>query len=138
MAELVRERILDAITTAVSGEYDTPEPVDEAQLPITLVSDEVDEGSIDEYGIATVVTPVVIGRAELTSEKSLTNKRRHAHRMYGALYTEMFEDESFGGLVESVEMINGAIAIESSKFVYAEIRFAVTWKHVHGDPFSQA
>lgn len=133
----IRERILAAIEATVDGRYNAPEPQSEKELPITGISDEVDEISTDEYGITTVRMPVVVARAERSSSEKLEDMRRQANRAYADIVVAMHQDETFGGLAQGVEVVSGLIEAEINKFVFAGVTFVVTFTHAQGNPYDQ-
>ncbi len=131
----VREQVLAAITAAVQGVYRVPTPEDERDLPLTFVQDSTDDVGTD-YDYTVVATPVAVARAAPADSADAVAQRAQAHQMLAELVTAMFEDETFGGLAQGVELVGQGIQTELGKLVFAEASFRVRWRHVRGDPFA--
>jgi len=144
MPSSIREQLLEAITTAVGGEYGIPAPDDERDLPVTIVQDGEETASPDQYGALVYEIPLVIARAE-SAPASTTGQTRteyqsamraKCHEMLATIQQHVFADESFGGLADGVEYTGGSIATEAGKLCFAEAQFTVRYQTVRGDPFS--
>jgi len=141
----IREQLLDAITTAVGGEYGVPAPDDERDLPITIVQDGTETVSRDDYGFYTADLDLVIAKAEnspaQTPGQSRTEfqaaMRAKCHEMLAEIQVEMFADETFGGLASGMEYVGGSIATEVGRLCLVEAQFTVRYQVVRGDPYSQ-
>lgn len=136
MAISIREQLLEAITTAVGGEYGIPPPSNEREMPVTIVKD-IAEGAEDtEYGFSNITTQVAIGSAASATDIDRDTMRAQANDLLAAIYSAMYDDETFGGLADRVEYSGGIINTELGRFVFAEGQFLVHWHHVRGDPFT--
>lgn len=133
MTACVRERLLSAILTAVTGIYGLPTPEDERDLPVTIVHDGTDTASTD-YDTTQVIMPVNIARAEVASSANLDALRAQAHAALQQLVEAMHADETFAGLALGVDYTGGRIQIEAGKFVFAEVSFEVRYQHLRGQP----
>jgi hypothetical protein len=134
MAISIREQLLAAITLAVGGEYSTEIPTDERELPITLVTDDV-ESATGDYDETIIELPVAIARAAATVGRNGDEHRTQANALLAGIVTETFIDTTFGGLAQNTEYTGGGIALNST-FVAAEAQFTVTFSHVRGDPYT--
>lgn len=135
MALSIREQILAAITTVVDGEYGVPAPVDERDLPQTVVDDGQDAITA-EYDISRIEMPVVIARAAQAVSGDRSALRAQANAIYAAIVEEMAADETFGGLADEAELTGGLIIAEVGKFVEAQTVFTVRFHHLRGDPYT--
>lgn len=135
MTTPIREQLLSAITTAVSGVYDVPAPEDERDAPMTVVADDLEQSEVGPYGEQNIVLPVTVARAEIASGPSRDVMRGQAHEMLADLILEMFADETFGGLADGVEYVSGGIQTEVGKFIFAEAQFSVRYHTVRGNPY---
>ena len=129
----VREYLLAAITTAVSGVYRVPTPDDERDLPITFVQDSTDDCETD-YDFTRLVMPVAVARAEAATSTDRAAQRTQANAVLAALITAMYSDETFGGLAQGITLQGQGIQTELGKYVFAEASFQVKYQHVRGDP----
>jgi hypothetical protein len=132
MAEMVRERLLAAILTAVGGEYGVRAPEDDRDVPVTIVQDGADEASAN-YDATVCVMPLNVARAEEAASTDRTASRRQAHAALQALIEDMFEDETFDGLAVGIEYTGGGIAVDG-RLVFAEATFRVRYQHLRGQP----
>lgn len=130
----IREQVLAAITTAVDGEYGLPAPEDERDLPVTIVEDQPDESADDVYGTSNVRMPVVVASAAAVVSNDRDAMRAQANALLASIITDMYADETFGGLADGVEYTTGGIQTEIGKFVFAEAQFLVRYHHLRGDP----
>ena len=130
----IREQLLAAITLAVVGEYDTDIPSDERELPITLVSDDV-ESATSNYDSVTIEIPVAVARVAVSTGRTGDSQRAQANALLAEIVSEMGADETFGGLSSSTEYQGGGIAL-NNKFVAVEAQFNVTFEHLRGDPYN--
>lgn len=136
MPTLVREQLLNAITTAVSGEYGIPAPEDERDLPVTIVRDGEETATSGAYNRTDIAMLVNIGRGAVAVSSERTALRTQAHGLLADVITQMFVDETFGGLADSVEYNGGAIQAELGKLCLAEAQFIVNYHTVRGDPYT--
>lgn len=132
----VRESLIAAIVTAVGGQYDVPAPEDERDLPLTVVADDIEVALDSSYGEHRLSLPITIARAAQSTSNDRDVLRQAANTQLADIITEMFADETFGGLAEGVDYTGGGIETEVGKFVFAEARFSVRYHYQHGDPFT--
>ena len=132
MADLVRERLLANIITAVGGEYGLPTPEDERDLPVTIVQDGTDEASAN-YDATLCVMPVNVARAEAAASTDRDANRQQAHAALKALLAAMYTDETFGGLAVGIDYTGCGIQAEG-RLVFAEAAFRVRYQHLRGQP----
>ncbi|MEE4250697.1 MAG: hypothetical protein V2I38_08920 [Alcanivoracaceae bacterium] len=132
----VREQILAAITTAVSGEYGIPAPEDERDLPVTIVQDGQEEAETTTYNQTNVLMPVAIASAAAATSSDKDTMREQANALLSSIITTMFTDETFGDLADGIEYTGGGIQTEVGKFVFAEAQFTVRYHYLRGDPFT--
>ncbi len=133
MTLAVRERVLDALTLAVGGEYGLPSPEDARDLPVTIVQDAADSAVAGGYGVTRLQMPVSVARAEAATSTSRAAMRAQAHAMLAALVAAALVDSTLGGLAVSVEYAGGGISTEVGKLVWAEASFVVTYQHKRGN-----
>lgn len=136
MPTAIREQILAAITTAVSGEYGIPAPESERDLPVTIVQDGQDEAETTTYNQTNVLMPVAIASAAAATSHDKDTMRAQANALLASIITTMFADETFGDLADGIEYTGGGIQTEVGKFVFAEAQFTVRYHFVRGDPFT--
>lgn len=136
MPTAIREQILAAITTAVSGEYGIPAPESERDLPVTIVQDGQDEAETTTYNQTNVLMPVAIASAASAASHDKDTMRAQANALLAGIITTMFADETFGDLADGIEYTGGGIQTEVGKFVFAEAQFTVRYHFVRGDPFT--
>jgi len=136
MPTSIREQLLAAITTAVSGEYGIPAPESERDLPVTIVQDGPDEAETTTYNQTNVVMPIAIGSAAVATSSDKDTMRAQANALLAGIITTMFADETFGALADGIEYTGGGIQAEVGKFVFAEARFSVRFHFLRGDPFT--
>ena len=133
----VREQVLAALTTAVSGEYGTPAPEDERDLPITIVQETgLDEVTDDEYGFSNVTIPVSVATAAVAESNNRALMRAQANELLASIVTAAFADAPLGELIDGIEYTAGGIQTEVGKFVFAEAQFSVRYHTVRGDPYN--
>ncbi len=132
MADLVRERLLAAIITAVGGEYGLRTPEDDRDLPVTIVQDGADEAAAN-YDATICVMPLNVARAELAASTDRDAMRQQAHAALGTLIEAMYADETFGGLAVGINYTGGGIQAEG-RLVFAEAAFQVRYQHLRGQP----
>ena len=131
----IREQLLAAITLAVGGEYDSDIPSDERELPITLVSNDV-ESATSNYDSTVIEIPVAVARVAVSTGRTGDAQRTQANALLSEIITEMGADETFGGLSTSAEYQGGDAVALDNKFVAAEAQFTVTFEHLRGDPYT--
>ena len=136
MPTAIREQLLSAITTAVSGEYGVPAPDSEQDLPITIVQDGADEAQANAYGDTDALMPLAIASAAVATSSDLNTMRAQANALLASIITTMHTDETFGGLADGIEYTGGGIETEVGKFVFAEAQFTVRYHFTRGDPFT--
>ena len=132
MADLVRERLLANILTAVGGEYGLVAPEDDRDLPVTIVQDGTDEVSAN-YDATVCTMPLNVARAEAAASTDRDTLRQQAHTALKALIVAMFTDETFDGLAVGIDYTGGGIEVDG-KFVFAEAAFRVRYQHLRGQP----
>ena len=133
----VREQVLAAMTSAVGGEYGTPAPEDERDLPITIVQENgLDQASDDEYGYTNVVIPVSVGSAAVATSNNRALMRAQANELLASLVSTVFADAPLGALADGIQYTGGGIQTEVGKFVFAEAQFSVRYHTVRGDPYT--
>jgi len=132
----IREQLLSAITTAVGGEYGIPAPEDERDLPVTIVEDQPEQASDDQYNLSGILMPVVVARAAQAADNDRDAMRAQANELLASIKSEMFADESFGNLADGVQYTGGGIQTEVGRFVFAEAQFTVRYHTVRGDPYT--
>ena len=130
----IREQLLAAISTAVSGEPGNVLPEDERTLPITLVDDDA-ESATEDYDQVVAEMPVTVARAVVSTGREAATQRAQAHEVLAALIAEMNADDTFGGLAQSTTYGVGGIAY-NNKFVAAEAQFTITYSYLRGDPYT--
>lgn len=128
---VIREQLIGAILTAVSGEYGIPPPEDERDVPVTIVQDGDDEVTTS-FDTDNLTMPVNVARAEAAASTDRDVMRAHAHEMLGTLVAAMFVDETFGGLARGVDYTGGGIAMGAGPLVFAEAAFRVRYSHARG------
>lgn len=136
MPTSIREQLLSAITTAVGGEYGIPAPEDERDLPVTIVEDQPEQASDDQYNLSGILMPVVVARAAQAADNDRDAMRAQANELLASIKSEMFADESFGNLADGVQYTGGGIQTEVGRFVFAEAQFTVRYHTVRGDPYT--
>ena len=136
MPTSIREQLLSAITTAVGGEYGIPAPEDERDLPVTIVEDQPEQASDDQYNLSNILMPVVVARAAQAADNDRDAMRAQANELLASIKSEMFADESFGNLADGVQYTGGGIQTEVGRFVFAEAQFTVRYHTVRGDPYT--
>ena len=136
MPTSIREQLLAAITTTVSGEYGIPAPEDERDLPVTIVQDGQDEAETTTYNQTNVTMPVAIATAAAATSSDKDVMRAQANALLAGIITTMFADETFGDLADGIEYTGGGIQTEVGKFVFAEAQFTVRYHYLRGDPFT--
>lgn len=134
MPTSIREQLLDAITTAVSGEYGIPAPESERDLPVTIVQDGQDEAETTVYNQTNVVMPLAVASAAAATSSDTDFMRAQANELLASIITTMFADETFGALADGIEYTGGGIQTEVGKFVFAEAQFSVRFHFLRGDP----
>ena len=136
MADIIREQVLAAIVSTVSGEYGVPAPDSEADLPITIVQDEPDTVLDNDYNYTNLEMPVAVAVAAVATSTDKNAMRIQAHNLLGETIVSMFEDETFGALADGIEYAGGGIQTEVGKFIFSEAQFIIRYHHVRGDPFT--
>jgi len=134
----IREQLLDAITTAVGGEYGVPAPESERDLPICIVQEGEDVASPNEYGYDTIEMTVAVAKAAVATDTDKSVMRAQANELLATIHADMFTDESFGGIADGVEYIGGGIQTELAKICFAEAQFLVRYQTERGDPYTQS
>lgn len=129
----VRERLIAAIQSAVSGSYGAPVPEDERDVPITIVQDGTDEAS-DDYGVTKLVMPVTIARAAVAVGTTREQLRAQANQMLAEIIEDMHADETFDCRADGVDYVGGGVLVELGRLVFAEGAFRVRYHHVRGNP----
>lgn len=134
----IRERLLAAITTAVGGVYAEPDPVDERDLPFTLVVDQ-DETATQTYDTITHKLPVSIVRiTAATVEHSGAALRAQANEQLAQLMVSMHNGGDFSGLATSpAEYTGGGTAVEAGQNVFAQADYIITYRTTRGNPYTQ-
>jgi len=132
----IRERLLDAITDAVSGEYGVPAPESERDLPICIVQDGEETAESDDYGYTTHELPLVVAKAATATSTSKDAMRTQCHELLASIRVDMFADEKFGGLADGIEYTGGGIQTELAKVCFADAQFVVRYHTVRGDPYT--
>ena len=126
MADLLRERLISAICTAVGGQYGITAPQDERDVPVTVVQDGEDDASTG-YDIVQCTMPIGVGRAEAAATNATPAQRRaQAHAALKSLITAMHTDTTFGGLARGADYTGGGIQIEGP-LVFAQCTFNVRY-----------
>ncbi len=136
MPTSIREQLLAAITTAVSGEYDLPLPVDETELPWTAVKDVQEEATDDDYGHTTIVMEVVIGRGAAAADRDRSALRAQGNELLASVIKDMAADETFGGLAEKSSYAGGVVQAELGAMCLVAATFNITYSTVRGDPYT--
>lgn len=136
MPTSIREQILAAVTTAVSGEYGVPAPESERDLPLTIVQDGPEEASTDAYGYTAVLLPLAVGKVAAATSTDKDVMRAQGNELLAGTIVEMFVDETFGGLADGVEYTGGGIQAEVGKFIFSEAQFVIRYHTVRGDPYT--
>lgn len=137
MPTSIREQLLVKITAAVGGEFFVPTPIDERNLPVTVVVDQPDAADDQVYGFHALAMPVVIARIAETTSTDGAELRAQANALLAALIQEMYVNETFDGLADGLDYAGGGIQTEVGKFLFAEATFSVRYHHQHGDPYTQ-
>jgi hypothetical protein len=138
MPTSIREQLLDAITTAVDGQFGVPDPGDLRDLPVTIVDDGEEVAEDTVYNQTNVELPIVVAKAAESSSTARETMRQEANELLASIITDMFADETFGGLADGVSYTGGEIQTEVGKFVFAQAQFAVRYHFDHGDPYSSS
>jgi hypothetical protein len=137
MPTSIREQLLQAIATAVSGDYGIPAPEDERELPVCIVAEGDETASPDQYGSEVMELPIAVARAaEAVSSTDRDAIRAQANELLAQIRVDMFADETFGNLANSVEYAGGGIQSELGRIVFAEAQFIVRYSTVRGDPYT--
>lgn len=133
----IREQIMAALIAAVSGEYGTPAPEDERDLPITIVQETgLDVATQDEYGFTNVEIPVSVASAVIAASNDRDAMRAQANELLASIISTVFADAPLGALVDGIQYTGGGIQTELGKFVFAEAQFSVRYHTVRGDPYT--
>jgi hypothetical protein len=135
VATSIREQILAAICTAVSGTYALETPDDDRDLPVTAVLDEPETATAN-YGCSEITMPVVVARVEKADSRESAAMRSQCNAILAALITEMGQAEALKPLVDSVFYQTGFIQAEAGKYCLAQATFTVQYQTVLGDPFA--
>jgi len=107
----VREQILAALTTAVSGEYGTPAPEDERDLPITIVQETgLDTASEDQYGFTNVEIPVSVASAVIAASNNRELMRAQANELLASIISTVFADATTRRVSSTVSNIPAAVS----------------------------
>ena len=130
----IREQMLAALTSAVSGTYAVDAPVSEREVPITVLLDGEDEALAD-YDCIRNNTPVSIARVELAGSADKTEQRKQANRIMASIVKDVAANETLGGLADGIDYNGGGISVDVGKFVFGEASFTVRWRHLRGDPY---
>lgn len=134
----IREQLVDAITTAVGGEYGIPAPEDERDLPVTIVAEGEETASPEAYDQENMELTIAVAKAAVSvSSTDRDAMRAQGHELLASIRVAMFADETFGGLADGVEYTGGGISSELGKIVFAEAQFLVRYHTVRGDPYTQ-
>lgn len=136
MPASIRERLIAAITTAVSGEYGIPAPESERDLPVTIVADGQDDVTDGAYDMHQITMPIAVASAATAASKDRAAMRAQANELLAQIVVAMYTDPTFGSLADGVTYTGGVIQTEIGKFVFAEAQFSVTYHHVRGDPYT--
>ena len=139
MSISVREQLLANIVTAVSGQYRvTSAPLDDAELPVCVVSEGEEAATSDAvHDAIDIELPIVVAKGSLAADDSPETLRAKGNELLASIITEMYADETFGDLAESVEYTAGAIISEPGKRCLAEAQFIVRYQIESGDPFNR-
>lgn len=138
MPTSIREQILAALTTAVGGEYGTPAPEDERDLPITIVQERgLDQADDDDYGYSNLIMPVSVASAAVAASNDRALMRGQANELLASLIQTVFADSTLGALVDGIEYTGGGIQTEVGKFCFAEAQFNIRYHTVRGDPYTK-
>lgn len=132
----IREQLLDAIATAVGGEYGVPAPELDRDLPICIVQDGNETSSRDQYGFDVIQLTVVVAKAAEADSSNKSAMRAQAHELLASIRVAMSADETFGDLAASTEYAGGGISTELAKICFAEAEFNVRYQTVSGDPYT--
>ncbi|RKZ55714.1 MAG: hypothetical protein DRQ44_17490 [Gammaproteobacteria bacterium] len=132
----IREQLLDAITTAVGGEYGIPAPESERDLPVTIVEDGPEGAETTAYNQTNIEMPIAVAKAASATSSDRDTMRAQANALLQTIITTMFTDETFGSLADGIEYTGGGIQTEVGKFVFAEAQFIVRYHYLRGDPFT--
>lgn len=135
MAVSIREQILAAICTAVSGTYALETAEDDRDLPVTAVLDEPETATAN-YGCSEITMPVVIARVEAAQSREPDSMRTQCNAILAALITEIGQADALNTLVDSVFYQSGFIQAEAGKYCLAQATFTVQYQTVLGDPFA--
>ena len=136
MPTSIREQLLDAITTAVGGEYGVPAPETERDLPVCIVEDSEEVSTPTEYGYDSILMTVAIAKAAVAVDTDKGAMRAQANELLASIRADVFADETFGGLAEGVDYAGGGIQTELAKICFAEAQFTVRYQTVRGDPYT--
>lgn len=142
MPTSIREQLLAAITTAVSGKYGIPSADAFRDLPVTIVVEGEEVATQEEHNVDTMEMEVAVAKgAEVPETVDPTDTsaiRSQAHELLAAARQAMFADETFGGLATSVQYSGGGIQSDLTRIVFAEAQFVVRYQTVRGDPYTLA
>jgi hypothetical protein len=134
MSAPIREKILDAITRRVRGEYGIPAPEDERDLPVTIVQDGADTVQT-HYGVEHCIMPLAIASAEQAIGETRAKLRAQANNLLAKMIQTVQADDTLGGLADGIDYAGGGIQTEAGKFVFAEAQFRVRYHFVRGNPY---
>jgi hypothetical protein len=132
----IREQLLSAITTAVGGEYGVPAPELDRDLPICIVQEGEETSTADLYGSDVIELPIAVAKAASAVSTDKGDMRAQANELLASIRSDMFTDETFGGLADGVEYTGGGIQTELAKICFAEAQFTVRYHTVRGDPYT--
>lgn len=138
MTDSIRERILQALTTRVSGQRGL-EGVDMEDLPLTVVVEGGDTPGDSDYDKTRLVMPVTIARAvEQTGIKNDAWYTAANIQLAELIKTAFGSDPTFGGLAEGMDYTGGDVAVitDGAKGVAVQIFIDIRYAFLHGDPYN--
>lgn len=136
MPASVREQLINAIVTAVSGEWWLPTPEAEVDLPFCLVQDGEEIASADDYGHTSIELPIIVAKAASADSTDKTVLRQQCNELLAGIIQDMFTDPTYGGLVDGVDYTGGSIQTEVGRYCFAEAQFTIRYHTVRGDPYT--
>lgn len=137
MPESIREQLLSAIETQLDATYRESGRLDDDELPVIVFLDGNDTSTDDAYGQTNFVMPISVGSGEKSNSSDERVMRKRANELLAQIINQMFTDQTFGGLAETVQLTDSGILIEPGNRCMAEAQFNVRYSTLRGDPYAQ-
>lgn len=135
----IREQILQAITTRVSGTRGL-EQYDEQDLPFTVVIESDDTAEESDYDFVRVTMPVTIGRAKKVDGNKSDDWYTQGNTDLADVIKEVYAGgDDLGGLADGIDYTGGSVDVltDGARGVIVQAFFNVRFTFLHGNPYSQ-